>query len=38
MADETQFKGAMCCDVDLPYKLQVSLEYKKVEYLHLNRN
>lgn len=32
MADGTQFKGAVRCDVELPYKLLVHLEYKKVEY------
>ena len=38
MADGTQFKGAMRCDVELPYKLLANLEYKKVEYRNLNGN
>jgi len=30
MADGTQFKGAMRCEVELPYKLMVNVECKKV--------
>ena len=38
MADGTLFKRAMRCDVELPYKLMVNVEYKKVQYRNRNGN